>query len=192
MSEQIYRRHNVGIIGSSSVSDEVAAEAKEIGKLLCRMGVNLVCGGMGGVMEEACGGFAEQRLELEGKGCGVTIGILPGASSSDANPFVDIAIPTSMGIMRNFLVVQSADLVIAIAGGSGTLSEMSIAWQHGKSIIAMGETGGWAGELAGKRIDSRRPDTVKKAASVEDVEKSIKSILFGGKKEEDKTDGTDG
>lgn len=177
MNEQFYRRKNIGIIGAGSVGDDVAAEARKVGGLICRKGANLVCGGLSGVMEETCRGFADERLKMVGKGCGVTIGILPGAGSREANPFVDIVIPTGMGMMRNFLVIQASDIVIAVSGGSGTLSEMAIAWQKGKTIIALDRTGGWAAELAGKKVDSRRPDTIARASSIEEVEKQLRNIL---------------
>jgi uncharacterized protein (TIGR00725 family) len=177
MSERPYRRKCIGVIGSSSVSEEVAAEARKVGALICSLGANLVCGGLGGVMEEACRGFVEERFNLKGEGCGVTVGILPGGDPRDANPFVDIVVPTSLGIARNFLVVQASDILVSVAGGSGTLSELSMAWQTGKTVIAMSETGGWSAELAGKRIDDRRPDTLVRAASAGELEKALKNIL---------------
>ena len=109
----------------------------------------------------------------------MTVGIIPGEDRGDENPFVDVVIPSGLGMMRNFLVVQSSDIVVAIAGGSGTLCEMAIAWQKGKTLIAMSETDGWAGQLAGKRIDGRRPDTVK-AAGLEELERSLRSMLAVG------------
>ncbi len=177
MNEQLYRRKHVGIIGSSSIGEDAAADARKIGEAVCRMGANLVCGGLGGVMHEACSGFADERFRMGGKGCGVTVGILPGLDAREANPFVDIVIPTGMGMMRNFLVVQASDLLIAVAGGSGTLSELAIAWQKGKTVIALKSAGGWAGELAGKRLDGRRPDTLVEAQTLADVEKQLAAIL---------------
>jgi uncharacterized protein (TIGR00725 family) len=177
MNEQHYRRKTIGVVGSSTITEEVAAAAREVGALICRKGANLLCGGLGGVMQEACRGFADERFRLGGKGYGVTVGLIPGVDSRDANPFVDLVIPTGMGMMRNFLVVQASDLLVSIAGGSGTLSELAIAWQKGKTIIALKPTGGWSMELAGRRIDGKRPDTVVEAAAVEDVEKGIDTIL---------------
>jgi uncharacterized protein (TIGR00725 family) len=177
MSDHRYRRKNIGVVGASSASEETAEEARKVGALICRKGANLVCGGLGGVMQEACRGFADERFRMGEKACGVTVGILPGGHAADANPFIDIVIPTDMGMMRNFLVVQTSDIVIAVSGGSGTLSEMAIAWQKGKTIIALEHTGGWAGQLAGKRVDGRRPDTVARASSVEEVENHLDDIF---------------
>jgi len=177
MSEHVYRRMTIGVIGASAADEETAQLAAGVGALVCRRGANLVCGGLGGVMMEACRGFVEERYARGGKECGVTIGILPGGDRRDANPFVDIIVPTDLGMMRNFLVVQAADILVAVAGGSGTLCEMSIAWQRGKTIIAMSGAEGWAAKLAGTRIDGRRPDTVIKAATVEEVDRALDRLL---------------
>jgi uncharacterized protein (TIGR00725 family) len=81
-------------------------------------------------MEAACHGA---------KGAdGLTVGILPGSDRSDANPFVDIALPTGLGEARNALVVRAADVVIAIGGGYGTLSEIALALKAGKSVVGLG------------------------------------------------------
>jgi uncharacterized protein (TIGR00725 family) len=101
-----------------------------VGRLLAARGALVVCGGLGGVMEEACRGARA--------GGGTTIGILPGLSRSDANPFVDVAIPTGLGEARNALVVRAADAVIAIGGGYGTLSEIALALKAGKRVVGLG------------------------------------------------------
>lgn len=76
-----------------------------------------------------------------------------GGDVADANPWVDIAIPTGLGHGRNALVARS-DAVIAIGGGAGTLSEMALAWTYGRLIVAM-RCGGWSERLADTRIDDR-------------------------------------
>jgi uncharacterized protein (TIGR00725 family) len=92
--------------------------------------VVLVTGGLGGVMEAACRGARDAG--------GTTIGILPGADRSAANPYVDVAIPTGLGEARNALVVRSADAVIAIGGAYGTLSEIAFALKAGKRVVGLG------------------------------------------------------
>jgi uncharacterized protein (TIGR00725 family) len=91
--------------------------------------VILVCGGLGGVMEGACRG-----ARAEG---GTTIGILPGDDRAAANPDLTVAIPTAMGEMRNALVVRAADVVIAIGGGYGTLSEIALALKRETRVIGL-------------------------------------------------------
>jgi uncharacterized protein (TIGR00725 family) len=97
--------------------------------LLAERGAVLVCGGLGGVMEAACRGAKE--------GGATTIGILPGSDRSAANPFVDLAIPTGLGEARNALVVRSADALIAVGGGYGTLSEIALALKAGKRVAGI-------------------------------------------------------
>ena len=110
--------------------DEPAAGAAEVGRLVAERGAVLVCGGLGGAMEAACRGAKQAG--------GVTVGILPGSDRSDANPYLDVALPTGLGEARNALVVRAADAVIAIGGGYGTLSEIALALKAGKPVIGLG------------------------------------------------------
>ncbi|OBW63196.1 MAG: TIGR00725 family protein [Dehalococcoides mccartyi] len=119
----------VAVIGASKANSEEARLAEEVGKELALRQVTLVCGGMGGVMEAACRGAS-----LNG---GLTIGILPGNSREEANPYVQIPIVSSIGFARNIMVVKSAQAVIAIGGAYGTLSEIAYALQIELPVIAL-------------------------------------------------------
>ena len=110
--------------------DEPTVAAAEVGRLIAERGAVLVCGGRGGAMEAACRGAKEVG--------GLTVGILPGPDRSEANPFVDVVLPTGLGEARNALVVAAADVVIAIGGGYGTLSEIALALKVGKRVIGLG------------------------------------------------------
>lgn len=123
------KKHRVGVIGGNRPSQEILEIAYEVGKLLARNGITLVCGGLGGVMEAACKGAKEYN--------GFTIGILPGSNPEDANPYIDLPVVTGLGEARNILVVLNSDLVIAIDGKYGTLSEMAFALLHRKPVIAI-------------------------------------------------------
>jgi uncharacterized protein (TIGR00725 family) len=117
----------VAVIGPG---DEPTVAAAAVGRLLAERGAVLVCGGRGGAMEAACRGAKEVG--------GLTVGILPGPDRSEANPFVDVVLPTGLGEARNALVVAAADVVIAIGGGYGTLSEIALALKVGKRVIGLG------------------------------------------------------
>jgi uncharacterized protein (TIGR00725 family) len=117
----------VAVIGPG---DEPTVAAAEVGRLIAERGAVLVCGGRGGAMEAACRGAKEAG--------GLTVGILPGSDRSEANPFVDVVLPTGLGEARNALVVGAADAVIAIGGGYGTLSEIALALKAGKRVIGLG------------------------------------------------------
>jgi uncharacterized protein (TIGR00725 family) len=84
---------------------------------------------------------------------GDVIGILPGNDPGEANPYVDIGIPTGLDLGRN-IIISHAEAVVAIGGGAGTLCEMANAWVLGRLIIAY-RVEGWSGKLADKKIDSR-------------------------------------
>jgi uncharacterized protein (TIGR00725 family) len=123
-------RSYVAVVGPGEAdSDEVAA-AERVGAELARRGAVVVCGGLGGVMEAACRGAKE--------GGGTTVGILPGLDRAVANPFVDVAVATGLGEARNALVVRAADVLIAVGGAYGTLSEIALALKGDKRVIGLG------------------------------------------------------
>ena len=95
---------------------------------------------------------------------GDVIGILPTEDPDTANEHVDIGIPSGLGIARNALVVRTADAVIAVGGGAGTLSEMAMAWQLGRPVVGL-DVPGWSSKLSGEALDGKRPDTVVSAAT---------------------------
>jgi hypothetical protein len=95
---------------------------------------------------------------------GDVIGVLPGGDRAAANRWVDVAIPTGLGVARNVLVVQAADAVIAIGGRAGTLSELALAWQLGRPVVAL-DVPGWSARVAGRAIDDRRPKFVSAPAT---------------------------
>lgn len=120
----------ITVIGASDCSAEETRLAEEVGRELARRGATLICGGLEGVMDAACRGATSQG--------GVTIGILPGDSRQDANPYVQIPIVTGMGYTRNAIVAKSGQAVIAIGGGYGTLSEIAYALQNDIPVISLG------------------------------------------------------
>ena len=122
------RKKIIAVIGASQCSAQEAEWAEEVGRELANHHVFVVCGGLTGVMEAVCRGSS-----LAG---GTTIGILPGDNPQTANPYVHIPIVTSLGYARNVIVVKSAQVVIAIGGSYGTLSE--IAYALGSSIPVIG------------------------------------------------------
>ncbi|MBW1823490.1 MAG: TIGR00725 family protein [Deltaproteobacteria bacterium] len=119
----------IGVIGAGQCSKEIEQLAEEVGKEIARNKATLVCGGLGGVMEASAKGAKQEG--------GNTVGILPGVSFEDANPFIDIPIVTGLSHARNVLVVRSSHALIAIEGGYGTLSEIAIALKIGKPVVGL-------------------------------------------------------
>ena len=134
----------VTVIGASDCSAEETRLAEEVGQELARRGATLICGGLEGVMEAACRGAWSQG--------GITIGILPGNSRKDANPYVRIPIVTGMGYTRNAIVAKSGQAVIAIGGSYGTLSEIAYALQSDIPVIGLGTWSLARGGVADKSI----------------------------------------
>jgi uncharacterized protein (TIGR00725 family) len=120
----------VAVVGPGQASREEEAAAEAVGRELARRGAVLVCGGLGGAMEAACRGAVEAG--------GVTVGILPGNDRREANPHVQVAVPTGLGEARNALVVRAADAVVAVGGAYGTLSEIALALKAGKPVVGLG------------------------------------------------------
>jgi uncharacterized protein (TIGR00725 family) len=123
------RQLQIGVIGGRDVSTEIIKIAESIGQLIAERNAILICGGLGGVMEAACRGAKTVG--------GITVGILPVASKEEANPHVDIVIPTGMGVARNAVVIHSSDGVIAVDGSYGTLSEIAFALQCRLPLVVL-------------------------------------------------------
>jgi len=151
---------HVAVVGPGSAEREQSLLAEEVGRLLATRGAVVVCGGLGGVMEATCRGAKSAG--------GTTIGILPGTDRGDANAWVDFAIPTGLGEARNALVVRAADVVIAIGGEFGTLSEIALALKTGKPVVGVDT---WElskkGIAASEIVRARSPeDAVQRALSL--------------------------
>lgn len=123
------RRPMVAIIGGNQCTQAQAEWAEEVGRGLATAGIDIICGGRRGVMEAACKG----AFEVGGR----TIGILPGITDGDANPYLTVVIPTGLGEARNMVVAIAGEVVIAIAGSFGTLSEIAFALKRSKVVIGL-------------------------------------------------------
>ena len=155
----------VSVIGDARLEEPGAiSQAQQLGAALMEAGFRIVTGGLGGVMEAVSRGARQAPGWRDGR----IIGILPSYLASDASPWCDIVIPTGMQLARNVLVVASGDVVLAFGGGSGTLSEIAIAWQLGRPIVALGNRG-WSSRLAGEAIDGRSAAPIYAARDIDDA-----------------------
>jgi len=121
----------LAVIGGASCSDRHRILAGETGSGIARAGAVLLCGGRGGVMSAAAAGARSAG--------GRTVGILPGASATEtpANAHIEIPIYTGLGQARNQVLVLSADAVIGIGGGWGTLTEIGLALKHRIPVVLL-------------------------------------------------------
>ena len=123
------RKKVISVIGGHSCTKEVEQIARKLGKKLAKVAQVLISGGLKGTMKAVCQGFKQAG--------GLTVGIIPSYDKDTANEFVDIVIPTGLGLARNTLVAASADVVIALPGEAGTLSEIAYAMQFGIPVISL-------------------------------------------------------
>jgi len=144
----------VSVIGGHKCDEKVAAIAERVGEIIAESGAVLVSGGLGGVMESACRGAK--------KAGGLTIGIVPGNKKEVANRYVDIVIPSDMGYSRNTLVAGAGDIVVAISGEYGTLSEICFSEIGHKKIYG---------------LDTWDVPVVNKISSPEDIKSVIEQAM---------------
>ena len=120
----------VSVIGNRDSVPEVDHLAYEVGKIIAKVDAILVCGGLRGAMEAAAKGAKDMG--------GFTVGLLPGSDKADANPYIDLALPTSIGFARNALVACAADIIVALPGSHGTLSEICYGLVFNRPVIDLG------------------------------------------------------
>jgi len=121
----------VAVIGAGAAEpgSEIWELAEAVGRGLGEAGVVLVSGGLGGVMEAACRGAVAAG--------GETIGIVPGYDLDEANEFCTRVIASGVGHARNLAVVGSGEVVVAVGGEWGTLSEIGLARAIGRTVVAL-------------------------------------------------------
>ena len=137
----------ISICGSDTddgqLSNYTMEVAEQVGRLVAKRGGVLLCGGQGGVMRAACRGAKEEN--------GITVGIMP-FSKDEANEFIDIAIPTTIGYVRNFIVANAGDATIAICGIWGTLNEISYLMICERPLIIIKVTGGCVDDIINRHL----------------------------------------
>jgi hypothetical protein len=164
----------IGIIGPNNkmCSKELYDFGVQLGQQIATKDRTIICGGLGGFMEAVCKGVKHSPDSFKDQ----TVGLLPGEEADAANPYIDIAIPTGMGIARNIIIVRTADIIIAAGGGAGTLSEIAFAWQLGKKVLCLTLFDGWAKELAGRNLDNRKSDLLISVSSITEIKQILNQI----------------
>ena len=141
----------VAVVGSGTATGELYEQAREVGHLVAERGGTIVCGGLSGVMEAAARGAAETG--------GTAIGILPDEDRWRANEYLAYSVATGTGHARNLAVVCSGDVVLALGGEYGTLSEIGLARKVGRPVVSLES---W--ELPGHVVVASSPKEAVEAA----------------------------
>ncbi len=141
----------VTVVGSGTATGELYEQAREVGQLVAERGGTVVCGGLSGIMEAAARGAVEAG--------GTAIGILPDEDRQRANEYLTYSITTGTGHARNLAVVCSGDVVIALSGEYGTLSEIGLARKVGRPVVSLES---W--ELPGHVVVASSPEEAVEAA----------------------------
>ncbi len=167
------RKIQIAVIGYNGdrCTDVARDVAYSTGMEIAKAGAALVCGGLGGVMEAACKGTKDAG--------GTAIGIIPQDDFSYANKYCDIVVCTGIGFARDFVVASSADGIIAIGGGVGTLIELSVGYMIKKPLVVISGSGGTADSYGGKYLDERNRVPIMTA---KDARTAIQTILNSIKK----------
>jgi uncharacterized protein (TIGR00725 family) len=162
------RQPQAVVIGDSDAEASLLQLAEAVGGLLARLGLTVITGGRGGVMEAASHGAAAAG--------GLTIGITPSPHMGEANPWCSVVIPTGMGHARNAVTALAGDLLIVIGGGAGTLSELALAWIHERPILTLAHSGGWAEAIAHHPPDRRGTSVITPCSDLAALEAAIRCV----------------
>jgi hypothetical protein len=165
--QPVVRRPVIGVMGAAACDAATYATARELGRRLGAAGFVLLCGGGTGVMEAAARGAAEAG--------GLTIGILPGrdAEESPPNPYIQVPLFTGMAYARNWVNVVASDVLVAVAGELGTLSEIALGLKAGKPVLLLQS---WQFEIPG----FTPPANLHRVATPEEALARIRALLPSG------------
>jgi len=164
----VAKRRQILVIGhnTNGCTPEHEKIAYDVGFEIAKSDSVLITGGLGGVMTASAHGAKDAG--------GLTVGIIPQADASEANKFCDIVIPTGMGLTRDFLNALSADGVIIVGGGSGTLSETCAAYMNKKPMVAIRNLNGPVMQYIDGYLDHRKNV---KIIGVDTAQEAVKKIL---------------
>lgn len=163
------RKVQIGIMGSMAdlkYTKEVEQAAQRLGELVAEKGGILFFGAekdADSLSTAACRGAKRKG--------GLTVGVTYGKSKDIVEKNADVIIPCGMerGGGREFVLVLSCDAIIAISGGSGTLTELAVAYQADIPMVALQGFGGWADKMADQYFDERNRRKVLGASSPEEA-----------------------
>lgn len=151
------RKYQIGVMGSAAdlkYSEEIKKIAERLGEIIAEKGHYVVYGA-----EKDYDSLSTSAARGAKRKNGTTIGVTYGKGKDiwdkEGNTDIIISCGLERGGGREFVLVNSCDAVIAVSGGSGTLTELAIAYQSDLPMIVIKNTGGWSDKLANTFIDGR-------------------------------------
>lgn len=159
----------ITIAGSHDAPEEVCAAAERVGAVLAALGVTIVTGGRGGVMEHAARGARDAG--------GRVIAVLPGTALDDLAGPADAVIPTGMGHGRNLINVLAGDALVPLAGGAGTMSEICFALIHDRPVFVIEGLGGASDEALREPPDPRKRELLVACADADELQRVVRDRL---------------
>ncbi|MCL1877088.1 hypothetical protein FWF74_03590 [Candidatus Saccharibacteria bacterium] len=151
------RKLQIGVIGSVSdlnYGKDAEKFAEELGKLIAKNDYVLIFGA-----EKDADSLPTVAAASAQRAGGLTIGVTYGKGLKIFNPSaasVVIATGLERGGGRETSLMLSCDGVIALAGGSGTLNEICVAYQANIPVVVVDKFGGWSAKLANEFLDERK------------------------------------
>ncbi len=119
----------VGVIGPREATTAQVDTAEALGLRLAELGLVVVCGGKGGVMEAVCRGARRAG--------GLTVGILPDTGWRGANAHVALPLATGLSEARNAVIARAALVLVAVGGSHGTMTEIAYGLHFGRRVIGL-------------------------------------------------------
>ncbi len=181
--KKISRKLQIGVMGSAAdleYSKKIEELAEEIGYWVAQKGATLVFGA-----EKDYDSLSTAACRGAKKANGLTVGITYGKGLDIfEKENVDVVIATGLerGGGRELALILSCDAVIALNGGSGTLTEIAIAYQANIPVVVLKNTGGWSEKLGGQFLDKRNRVKIEIAENPKSaVELAIKKVKQYGK-----------
>jgi len=144
--------------------------ARTIGALIAKKNAFLICGGKGGIMEEAARGAKENG--------GTTVGVVSGNVRGTSNRYIDVEVVSGMtNCGEENLIVSMSDAIIAVGGGAGTLQEIALAYRNNKPLVLIKGFGGWSDKV-GEFLDERKTNRFEIAMTAEEALKKLQVIML--------------
>lgn len=170
MKSQANRRTQISVLGSAEPGSSAYERAGEAGALLASLGMTVVSG---------CGSPATRvAAEHAIAAGGLVLSIVPPEEMPPPDWPATVVVPCGMGDARNLKMALSGDACIVIGGRAGTISEVCLAWLHGRPLLPLVGHGGWSDTLPSNPPDERKKSEILPWHNVVELEKQLQTLVI--------------